>query len=563
MVKKYFRNLKFNPLVSIILSACLGVSIFALYAGQAQAFQFKTDNSDLKIRFDNTLTYSAMYRLQNQDPNLINADPTTDDGDRNFDKGIVMNRMDLLSMFDLDYNKYGVAFSGAAWYDTVYNTSNDNNSPATFNSIRYAHNEFTDETVKWHGKGAELLEAMTFGHAEIGNTTFRYRLGQFSQWWGDSFFLGWNGVAGELAPINVAKAASLPNVQLKELILPVPQAAGSLQATDNLSFNAYYQFKWKPSRLFATGSYFSPADPIGPGAETIMAWPGMFFYRIKDREPGNSGQYGINAKLETQFAAYGLYYNKFNAKDFMVVTTGLQMVTPPGAPDFVKIPLPTNYYLFYPKDIESYAVTVNKAIGEYTFAAEVTYRKNTPLQTDYKNVSGLGINFNTDSFNPLYAKGDTLNVILNTFSSGMRGNFFCNSQDLIAEVAYVKQLKVNNELWLDPRYEKEGLTGTIHYTPKWFEVVSGLDLQLPLILSYGFKGKPTSVLWSGQPHHGGEYMVGLYGMLNQVWEMEIDYRHFFGSTSEGVATTQPAFQVVGNQAFGDRNYVSFYIRRAF
>jgi hypothetical protein len=558
MVKKHIGNLKFNPLFTIILSACLGAIIFAFYAGQAQAFQFKTDNSDLQIRFDNTFTYSVMDRISDQDPNLINADISTDDGDRNFNKGIVMNRMDLLSMFDLSYKKYGVAFSGAAWYDTVYNTTNDNDSPATSNSIRYPHNEFTDETVKWHGKGAELLEAMTFGYIPMGNMTFRYRAGQFSQWWGDSFFLGWNGVAGELAPVNAAKAATLPNTQLKELILPIPQVAGSLQVTDNLSFNGYYQFKWKPARLFATGSYFSPADLIGPGGETIMPFPGTYFYRLKDVEPGNSGQYGINAKLETAFAAYGLYYNKFNSKDFQPFTTGLQMATPPGL-DF-QVPMPANYYFFYAKGIESYAVTANKAIGQYTFAAEVTYRKNVPLQTDFKNKSGLGIDFNTASFNPLYAKGDTLNVILNTFAKGMRGNFLCDSQDLIAEVAYVKQLKVNNETWLDPFYEKTGLTATLHYTPIWYEVASGLDLQVPVVINYGFKGKPTSLIWGGSPHHGGDVTVGLYGCLDQVWEFELDYRNFFGSTSEGVA---PNFYAVGNQSFGDRDYVSFFIRRAF
>jgi hypothetical protein len=543
MVKKHIGNLKFNLLFTIILSACLGAIIFAFYAGQAQAFQFKTDNPDLQIRFDNTLTYSLMDRISDQDPNLIAAS-NTDDGDRNFDKGIVMNRMDLLSLFDIDYKKYGVAFSGAAWYDTVYNTKNDNNSPLTSNRPAGLNKEFTDETVKWHGKGAELMEAMTFGYVPIGNMTLRYRAGQFSQWWGDSFFMGWNGVAGALAPVNVAKAATLPNTQLKELILPIPQVGLSLQTTDNLSFNGYYQFKWKPARLFATGSYFSPADLIGPGAERILLGPnnlGPSFFKTKNIEPDDKGQFGVNAKLETEFAAFGLYYNKFHSKDFMVVVK----------------PVDGQYTFFYPSDIESYAVTVNKAIGFYTFAAEVAYRKNVPFQTDTADQS-KGLLTILPAFIPgpheaLYAKGDTLNVTVNTFSGGLPGNFFCDAQDLIAEVAYVKQMKVNNESWLDPNYEKTGLSATIHYTPKWYQALSGLDLQLPLILNYGIKGKPTSVIWGGSPEKGGDFVIGIYGMLNNLWECELDYRNFFGTTDK----------VVGNQAFADRDYVSFYIRRAF
>jgi hypothetical protein len=271
------------------------------------------------------------------------------------------------------------------------------------------------------------------------------------------------------------------------------------------------------------------------------------FLKTSDIKAKNSGQFGVSAKLETQFAAYGLYYNKFHSKDFMVVVK----------------PIDGQYTFFYPEDIESYAVSANKAVGEFTFAAEVTYRKNAPLQTDSNDlVVGhpplLTVFPNFGPFvnaphTPLYAKGDTLNVILNTFSGGMRGNFFCDSQDLIAEVAWVKQMKVNNESWLDPNYDKTGLSATVHYTPKWYEVASGLDLTLPIIVNYGFQGKPTSVIWGGSPEKGGDFVVGVGGLLNQVWEFELDYRNFFGTTDKAV----------GNQAFADRDYVSFFIRRSF
>jgi len=559
-VKEAIKILKFRCFSNKSLMACLGttVSVIALLSNQVLATDIKTANPDLMIRFDNTLTYSTMYRLSDQDADLI-ANLNADDGDRNFDKGVVMNRMDLLSLFDISYKKFGVAFSGAAWYDTIYNKTNDNDSPVTVNHdiTEVAYNDFVDETVKWHGKGAELLEAMTFGTVPMGNMAFRYRAGQFSQWWGDSFFLGWNGVAGALAPVNVAKAATLPSVQLKELIMPIPQVAGSLQVTDNLSFAGYYQFKWKPARLFGTGSYFSPADLIGPGADRIMPWPGVNFIRDENKgEPDDSGQFGVNAKLETMFATFGAYYNKFHSKDFMVVTGGTQMQTPPGAPPFIKIPLPAYYYFYYPKDIESYAVSANKAVGQYTFALEVAYRKDVPLQTDSDDLRGLGLHLLSDpadSSEPLYAKGNTLNITVNTFSGGMKGNFFCDSQDLIAEIAYVKQMDVNNETWLNPLYEETGLSGTVHYTPKWYQVLPGLDLSLPLIVSYGFQGKPTSVIWGGSPEKGGDFVVGLYGLYNQVWEFELDYRNFFGTTDKAV----------GNQAHADRDYVSFFIRRMF
>jgi len=53
----------------------------------------------VKLRWDNTLKYSDAFRLKDQSRRLI-ADPNSDDGDRNFDKGIISNRLDLLSELD-------------------------------------------------------------------------------------------------------------------------------------------------------------------------------------------------------------------------------------------------------------------------------------------------------------------------------------------------------------------------------------------------------------------------------------------------------------------------------
>ncbi|MGD9186948.1 MAG: DUF1302 family protein, partial [Desulfobacteraceae bacterium] len=89
---------------------------FVLSTFQAQAMRLETGNPDVDIRFDNSLTYSAVARVQDQNEELL-EDPNTDDAERNFDKGLVMNRLDLLSELDLVYKKFGVRFSGTAYYD--------------------------------------------------------------------------------------------------------------------------------------------------------------------------------------------------------------------------------------------------------------------------------------------------------------------------------------------------------------------------------------------------------------------------------------------------------------
>ncbi|MCP4712164.1 MAG: DUF1302 domain-containing protein, partial [Planctomycetes bacterium] len=97
--------------------------------------------------------YSAGFRVDGQSDTLTDSarnpgNLNQDDGDRNFDRGLISNRFDLLSEFDVIYKGWGVRLSGAAWYDFVYNTDNDNNSPATANAYSVPHDEFTGSPYK-------------------------------------------------------------------------------------------------------------------------------------------------------------------------------------------------------------------------------------------------------------------------------------------------------------------------------------------------------------------------------------------------------------------------------
>ena len=102
--------------LTAIMLALAGLSAVA----DVKAVEISTDNTDLSIRWDNTFKYSAGFRVKNRSDTLV-ADPNQDDGDRNFKWGLVSNRLDLLSEFDLTYkNNLGFRASGAGWYDTVY-----------------------------------------------------------------------------------------------------------------------------------------------------------------------------------------------------------------------------------------------------------------------------------------------------------------------------------------------------------------------------------------------------------------------------------------------------------
>jgi hypothetical protein len=538
------------------MTAGLGVLllVLALSAPPVLGFSLKTGNPDFEVRFDNTLTYSAVARVKDQNEELL-SDSNTDDAERNFDKGLIMNRFDLLSELDLIYKRFGVRLSGAAWYDTVYNTTNDNDSPTTVNQTSVDYNEFTDDAEKWHGKGGELLDAFTWGALDLGDMTLRYKLGQFAVLWGETFFpnIGANGITGALAPINVAKAATVPNATFKEFIMPVPQATVGLQMTDNLEFGAVYQFKWEPNRLFAAGSYYSPADMVGPlGAEQILAGPdnlGLAFGRSDDVDASDDGQFGVQLKYSSPWGMeLGLYALNVHSRDFYIVT-GLEMGTPPGAPPFVHEPLPDYYYYLYPEDIEYYGLTASTNVGKYPLAMEVTYRRNAPLASESITLMP-GESFDNDD-DPLYPVGQTLHVALTSFSPGNVGGAVCDEYDLILEVGVDHLLEVDkNEDMLNPDTKDTAVMAQVAITPKWHQVLPGLDVYLPMGLGYAFEGRASGMQGGTFGNHeGGSWNIGVEAWYNAVWKTGIAYTDYFGD--------------IEDQHWKDRDTVGFYVTRTF
>jgi hypothetical protein len=509
-----------------------------LSAFQAQAMRIETGNSDFDVRFDNTLTYSAVARVKDQNEELL-ENPNTDDAERNFDKGLVMNRLDLLSELDLIYKRFGIRLSGTAYYDQVYNSENDHDSPATANHDSTDYNEFTDDTQKYHGKNAELLDAFTWGAVDIGTTTLRYKAGQFGQQWGKAFFppFGANSITGALAPLNLGYAATVPNVELKKVIMPVPQLTAGLQLTDNLEVGAIYQFQWEPNRLFAAGSYFSPADMVGPlGAERILAGP-FAFERTDDVEARDDGQGGIQMTYVTPLGMeLGLYALRVHSREFYVVT-GLDATGP------------SHYYYLYPEDIEYYGASIDTNVGTYPLSVEVTYRRNAPLASE--DISLLpGQSFDNDD-DPLYPVGQTVHVDITSFSPGNTGRLFCDEYDVIFEIGIDHLLEVDkNEDMLLEETKDTAVMMSLVFTPKWYQALPSLDLLFPIGVTYSPEGRAAG-MQSGVygNHKGGSWNIGIQAIYNAQWKAGLTYTDYFGKTEY--------------QHWNERDTIGLFVTRTF
>ncbi|WP_437419286.1 DUF1302 domain-containing protein [Stutzerimonas chloritidismutans] len=537
----------------------LAVAIAAAIGSPAsQAFVIDTGNPDLRVLWDTTFKYSAAFRVEDQDSRLITEPqpnwPNTDDGNRNFDKGLISNRLDVLTEFDLLYKRrYGFRMSAAGWYDSEYHGKNDNDSPATANPLSVDHNEFTAGARDLHGGDVELLDAFVFGRFDLGSMPLTARLGQHTILWGESLFLGANGIANAQAPIDVVKAQSVPNTQFKELMRPVNQLSAQLQITPDLAVGAYYQLEWEETRLPGSGSYFSGVDFMADGAERmLLASDGSaYFQRASDLEAKDSGQAGLKLRFRSGETDYGLYAARYHDKT-------AQIYLLPGVDAG-----PTDsgfragrYRWVYPEDIFTYGISASRTFGIVNIAGEVSVRRNTPLASDAQtDLTGTG---DGDS-NPLYAVGNSLHAQINWMAS-LGPSFISREASFLGEIAWNRRTSITkNPGAMNPNATRDATNIRMVYEPSYRQVFPGVDLSVPIGVGYGIDGN-SSVVGGFLGEHVGDLSVGLNATYLDVWRFGASYTHYFGPVDNAIdANGHGSYK----QNLADRDFVAITLRRTF
>lgn len=516
------------------------------------AIELDTGNPDLIVRWDHTLKYSSAWRVRDASPGLtrLPGAANLDDGNRNFKKGLISNRVDVLSELDVVYDKtFGLRLSAAAWYDQVYNRRNDNPGSAggaSPNRPASAYNEFTDATRKLHGRNAEVLDAFVFGGFDFGSSKLTLRLGNHAIQWGESLFFGSNAIAGGMAPSDVIKLNSVPGTQFKEALMPVPQLSAQLRITRKLSIGAYYQFDWKKSRLPAVGSYFSGSDTFGSGAETIVM-PGGVASRLADQKAKSSGQGGLQLRYHTGGTSYGLYLLRFHNKSAQVVPV---LSSAGGAIE--------NFYHAYHEGITAFGASASRNFGSANVALEASLRRNQDLPSTHASDYADGRHDNHR--NPAYAVGRTAHINLSTIWD-LPATGFAREATLQGEIAWNRLLSVSkNRHALDANARRSGLALRMQIEPTYRQVLPGLDLGIPVGIGYSPMGR-TAALNAGFPaDKGGDLSIGLSGTYLESTRFKLTYTHYFGA--EGLQVDS-GNNLSWKQSMKDRNFIALSISTSF
>ncbi|HSM26754.1 MAG TPA: DUF1302 family protein, partial [Thioalkalivibrio sp.] len=129
-------------------------------AAPGQAFEFSSQDGELRGSFDTTISLGALWRMESRDPALISIvnggtsrDPNADDGNLNYDRGdLVSSAVKVTHDLEFDYRNFGGFLRASYFYDDAIW-----NKDALSRAAR-------DEA----GRDAEILDAFVRGRFEVG-----------------------------------------------------------------------------------------------------------------------------------------------------------------------------------------------------------------------------------------------------------------------------------------------------------------------------------------------------------------------------------------------------------
>lgn len=536
------------------IAAAVTVAIAGLCSGMlqsAQAIEIDTGNPDLKVRWDNTFRYNLGYRTEKQDSTII-GNPNDDDGDRNFGRGIVTNRLDILSEADVVYRQYyGARVSAAGWYDQAYDDL-DNNSVATSNHMSNGRpalglSNYADRY--YHGPSGEILDAFVFGRIDAGDVPINTKLGQHSLAWGEALLTGGaiNGVSYSQNALDLGKALASPGIEAKELFRPQQQISTQAQLTPSLSLAAQYFFNWEPMQLPEAGTYFGAQDVIQQGAESVVVVPGVPGVRLThghDIVKDKHGDWGVALRWSPEVmpdTTFGAYYRNFTDK----------------LPQVYQQAATRTFGMAYGDDIDLYGLSVSTLVGSVSVGAEVSYRTNMPLVSSSIAVPRGALPDDTPG-----ARGNTAHALINVVGSLAESPVY-DSAAYSAELTWNTWTKVTqNEAVFKGRdsytavdkADKGATALALNFTPTWYQVFPGADLSLPLSVAQGIGG--NSAVTSGGNDGTGSYSVGIGLDYLSQYRFDLKYVDFYGDVDKNAADVVSANNGT-NALLKDRGLITF------
>ena len=257
----------------------------ALASAPAAAVEFQAGGASASL--DTTLSHGLSWRLS--DPKDRPERVNSDDGDLNYERGIVSNTSRFVSELDVRSGGFG-AFARVQGFVDFENRDDAG-----------ARTPLSAEARDRVGDDLEVLDLYASGAFDLGDTPIDARIGNLVLNWGESTFI--QGGVNVVNPFDAARLRK-PGAELREGLLPVPAAAVAAAPTPNLSLEGFYQLKWAETRIDPSGTYFSTNDYATPGGERAFLYDDEF--PVSDRGGAFNSLSPLAPAINADLAAAGL-----------------------------------------------------------------------------------------------------------------------------------------------------------------------------------------------------------------------------------------------------------------
>lgn len=433
---------------------------------------------DVTFDWNHRLSIGVALRIEPRDPNLVgksNLDPNLcaadeclavspdvtgpnqryldapgarnsvyDEGNLNYDQGdVVAAPLKWTTRFKAARGNLRFEAGALLFYDPV-NTALRENHP---NQIvtpgappgQVVRNKRDIATIHQIGYGAQLLDTYVQNTFDIDGRPIDVSIGRQRLVWGEASFAT-QGSLNFLNPPDVNNLAR-PGGTLDEVYRPLGMVIAKGPISEALSFEAFYQFEWRPVGIPPRGSYLSffnasnhvtanegiiapfakaPYDPLQigtPGNDVLglVSQTSLTLSRDANRTPSNGGQYGLALYWHPDDAWFGgselgLYYSRYHSRiptaggvaseascsraegnpagiDAIDLTSFIAACGVPGTFLREAVPLDTaRYYLEYPEDIHLFGASFSTLVRGVAVRGEFSFRPNQPVQVDLEDV---------------------------------------------------------------------------------------------------------------------------------------------------------------------------------
>jgi len=232
--------------------------------------------------FDVSLAYGLLTRTESRNRDFIGignggnaATVNVDDGDLNYDRGIVSNGLRATAELTLKWRNFGAYVRGYGFYD--FETELDDRKHWSLSSD-------ADDLV---GSGGDFQDYYLSAALNLGGVPVHLRVGNQVLNWGESGFLRFG--VDVINPLDLI-AISQPMTTARDAFVRQGMLWAAANLTETIAIEGFYQYDWQDVQAAPVGWFFSGDDLIG-GDGTGRAFSG--FGQFSDRGTDLDAHFGL------------------------------------------------------------------------------------------------------------------------------------------------------------------------------------------------------------------------------------------------------------------------------